>query len=290
MEYTVLLFYKYVKIKNPEALREAQLELCRRLGLRGRIIVAKEGINATLEGTSENVEKYIKEFTKDKKFKDIHFKRSEGTGDAFGKLSVKVRPEIVSLQLGKEDVNPNKVTGKHLKPEELRKWFEAGEEFEIVDMRNDYEYKSGHFRGSRLLPIRNFRELPKAKKEIEDLKDKKVLAVCTGGIRCEKATGYLKKQGFENIYQLDGGIVSYMEKYPNEDFEGKLYVFDGRITMGFETDSPKHKVIGKCDKCGVANDQYADCKRPSCANHFIACEDCRDKDGLAYCPEEKIKA
>ncbi|MEX0877720.1 MAG: rhodanese-related sulfurtransferase [Candidatus Spechtbacterales bacterium] len=287
MAYTIILFYKYTRIKDTETIKEAQLKLCRELELKGRIIIAEEGINTTLEGTNENIEKYVKALASDKRFKDTHIKRSEGIGDAFPKLSVKVRPEIVSLQLGEEDLHPGEVTGKRLTPEELHEWFQSNEDFEIVDMRNDYEYKSGHFRGSRLLPMRNFRDLPKVKDEIEDIKDKKVLAVCTGGVRCEKATGYLKKQGFENIYQLDGGIVSYMEKYPNKDFEGKLYVFDKRITMGFETDSPEHKVVGKCDKCGAASDMYADCKNKSCANHFIACKDCRDESGLAFCPEER---
>ena len=290
MTYTIILFYKYTHIKDTEALKEAQLKLCRELELKGRMIIAEEGVNATFEGTNENIEKYVKKLTSDKRFKGIHIKRSEGIGDAFPKLSVKVRPEIVSLRLGEEDLHPGEVTGRRLTPEELHEWFQKNEDFEIVDMRNDYEYKSGHFRGSRLLPMRNFRDLPKVKDKIEDIKDKKVLAVCTGGVRCEKATGYLKKQGFENIYQLDGGIVSYMEKYPNQDFEGKLYVFDKRITMGFETDSPEHKVVGKCDKCGATSDMYADCKNKSCANHFIACKDCRDENGLAFCPEEKVEA
>lgn len=283
--YTIILFYKYVKIEDPEALKEAQLKICEDLGLLGRIIVAEEGINATLEGTDENIEKYISELKKDKRFADVHFKKSEGTGDAFPRLSCKARSEIVSLHLGEEDVHPNDLTAEHLKPEELHKWLREGEDFEIVDMRNDYEYKSGHFRGSRLLPIKNFRDVPKVLPELEDVKEKKVLAVCTGGVRCEKVTGYLKEKGFKNIYQLDGGIVSYMEKYPNEDFEGKLYVFDKRVTMGFDTDSSKHKVIGKCEKCGASCDTYADCKDPSCPNHFLCCPGCRDENNLAYCPD-----
>ncbi|MDX1607743.1 MAG: rhodanese-related sulfurtransferase [Candidatus Spechtbacterales bacterium] len=290
MEYTIILFYKYISIEDPGALREAQFDLCKNLKLKGRVIVSEEGINATLEGTDKNIEKYIKELTSDKRFADIHFKKSGGTGDAFPRLSVKVRPEIVSLHLGDEDLNPNEKTGKYLKPEDLHKWFERGEEFEIVDMRNDYEYKSGHFRGSRLLPIKNFREVPEVLPKIEDIKDKKVLAVCTGGVRCEKATGYLKEKGFENIYQLEGGIVSYMEKYPNKNFLGKLYVFDGRVTMGFETDSPEHVVVGKCEKCASKTDKYADCKRSRCGTHFICCMDCRDENGLAYCSEDCQKA
>jgi len=287
-EYTIILFYKYIYIKDPEVLKGAQLELCQKLGLLGRIIVAEEGINATLEGTNKNVEKYINSITRDKRFSDLRFKKSVGVGNAFPRLSVKARREIVSLNLGEKEINPNKITAKYLKPKELHEWFEKKEDFEIVDMRNNYEHKSGHFKDSHLLPMKNFRDLPKVFSGIENLKNKKVLAVCTGGVRCEKATGYLKTKGFKNVYQLDGGIVSYMEKYPNEDFEGKLYVFDKRVTMGFETRSHKHKIIGKCEKCGNSSDLYADCKNPSCNNHFICCKDCRDNNKLAFCPEDVL--
>ncbi len=288
MEYRVILFYKYVHIADPEAVAKRERETCEKLGLRGRCIIATEGINATYEGTKENIQEYIKELQKNKKdgrFQNIHFKLSAGTGDAFPKLSVKVRKEIVSLHLGTCDINPNEITGIHLKPEELHEWIKNKREFYIVDMRNAYEHKVGHFENSILPPIENFRDLPKVVEQIKHLKNKTVLTVCTGGVRCEKASGFLVTQGFTDVYQLDGGIVSYMEKYPNEDFKGKLYVFDGRVTMGFYTDDAKHKIVGMCDACKEQSENYVNCANPVCHRHFIACVECLQKnEGKAFCP------
>lgn len=286
MEYQILLYYKYVFIENPEAEMKRQKRLCEELGLKGRIIVAKEGINGTVEGLKENTEKYIEEMKKDERFSDMHWKRSVGDGNSFPKLSVKVRKEIVSLNLGETcDIDPNQTTGIHLKPEELHNWIKEGKEFYIVDMRNAYEHKVGHFAGSILPPMENFRDLPKVVEQISHLKDKTVLTVCTGGVRCEKASGFLITQGFKDVYQLDGGIVSYMEKYPNEDFKGKLYVFDNRVTMGFYTDDPKHEVVGKCDTCGDKTENYVNCANLECHRHFMACKKCvEESKGNISCP------
>lgn len=288
MDYQVLLYYKYIDIDNPVELQKSQKELCEKLGLKGRIILAHEGINGTLEGTKDNTEEYVKALLSDSRFSDVHMKRSVGTGSAFPKLSIKVRDEIVSAHLGENDVNSAITTGKHLKPEELHEWYLSGKEFYIVDMRNDYEQKVGHFKDSILAPLSNFRDLPKVIPVIESLKNKTILTVCTGGVRCEKASGFLVKNGFTDVYQLYGGIVSYMEKYPNVDYLGKLYVFDGRIVMGFNLDDPKHTIVGKCDKCGKPSDNYIDCYNPKCnkpTRHFICCKDCIE-GGEAYCSEE----
>ena len=288
----ILLFYKYVYIDNPQETRDWFFDLCKELGLKGRLIVATEGLNITLEGEKENTETFIVEMEKDLRFNNVHMKRSVGTGNAFPRLSVKVRPEIVSLHLGTCDVDPNEITGKHLKPEELHVWLNPSDgspkkEFYIVDMRNAYEHMVGKFAGSICPPMENFRDLPKLLKTIQHLKNKTVLTVCTGGVRCEKASGYLITQGFKDVYQLDGGIVSYMEKYPNEDFEGKLYVFDGRVAMGFYTDDPKHKIIGKCASCGASAEEIVDCREFGCNGQFILCADCENKQihkrGHTYC-------
>jgi UPF0176 protein len=283
-DYQILLFYKYVFISNPEEVRDWLRELCQKFGLKGRLIVATEGLNITLEGKTQDTEDFIKEMEKDptsetgeSRFLNIHMKRSEGTGNAFPKLSVKVRPEIVSLHLGVCDVDPNVTTGIHLKPEELHDWIAQKKEFYIVDMRNAYEHAVGKFAGSICPPMENFRDLPKLLKTIDHLKNKTVLTVCTGGVRCEKASGYLITQGFNDVYQLDGGIVSYMEKYPNENFEGKLYVFDGRVAMGFYTDDPKHKIIGVCEGCNASSENIVDCREQGCNGQFILCDSCEKK-------------
>lgn len=284
-KYEILLYYKYVDLPDAEELTAQHKQLCQELDLKGRIIIATEGINGTVEGAVENTQKYIDTLMSDPRFADIKFKRSEGTGNAFPKLSIKYRDEIVSLHLGEQDFSPTKVTGKYVSAEELHDWIHTGKEIYIVDMRNDYEHQVGHFEGSVLPPMGNFRELPEVLPQLEHLKDKTVVTVCTGGVRCEKASGYLVQNNFNDVYQLQDGIVTYMEKYPNEDFVGQLYVFDGRVTMGFNLDDPNRKVIGKCAKCGTPSEEYVNCANLNCHKHFIVCRDCRESDGSAFCGE-----
>jgi UPF0176 protein len=278
MKYQVLLYYWYGIVEDPAALTEEQRALCERLGLKGRIIISHEGINGTAEGTLEATEEYVAHMQQDPRFATIHFKRSEGTGSAFPKLSVKSRVEIVSSYFGEEDFNPSQFTAPYIQAEELHEWITSGKEFYIVDMRNSYEHAVGHFEGSLLPPLKNFRDLKDSLPEMEHLKDKTVVTVCTGGVRCEKASGFLLKHGFKEVYQLYGGIVTYMEKYPNQHFLGKLYVFDGRITMGFNTDSPEHVVVGRCEKCGKPSENYVNDDGGAYRKHFICCEECVAKD------------
>ncbi|HVA96037.1 MAG TPA: rhodanese-related sulfurtransferase [Candidatus Acidoferrales bacterium] len=281
-KYQVLLYYKYVTVPEPEKVRDEQRELCLQLNLKGRIIVADEGINGTVEGLVADTEKYIKAMEKLPYFKGISYKKSEGTGDAFPKLSVKYRSEVVTTKI--KNLNPQKVTGKYIKAEELHEWFEQKKEFYIVDMRNDYEYSSGYFENFIPSGIHNFYDLPDVLPRLSHLKNKTVVTVCTGGIRCEKASGFLVGNGFKNVYQLKDGIQTYMEKYPNKHFKGKLYVFDGRMTIGFNTDSPEHEVVGSCMHCGVACDSYVNCEYDMCHYHYICCINCSDKEtGLAFC-------
>jgi UPF0176 protein len=287
-QHDIILFYKYVHIDNPEKLMMHQKELQQQLGLKGRTILAPEGINATVEGTAENIDLYLQDLFSDPRFTNTHIKRSFNTsGNSFPKTMVKVRRELVSLGLDPScDIDPNVITGVHLKPEELHQWIAEGKEFYIIDMRNAYEHLVGYFKDSILPPMDNFRELPKFIDSIKHLKDKTVLTVCTGGVRCEKASGYLLQQGFTDVYQLDGGIVSYMEKYPNEDFLGKLYVFDSRIAMGFYTDDPKHEIVGKCWVCGETCERYTNCVIDDCNRKMIACQECQDNLGENFlCPQ-----
>lgn len=275
MNYQILLYYKYAHVEDPKLEMERQRAFCQALNITGRIIIAEEGINGTIEGTVEATEKYIIWMKENKKFRDIHWKKSTGTGDAFPRLSVKVRKEIVSLHLydAGDDINPNELTGIHLRPKELRRWYEEGKEFYIVDMRNDYELEVGKFENTVFPGLSNFRDLQEKLNTIENLKDKTVLTVCTGGVRCEKASGFLKREGFKNVYQLDGGMVTYMEKYPGMDFKGSLYVFDKRKVVHFESPE-KHEIIGRCRLCQQPSETYVNCADPLCHDHFICCTDC----------------
>lgn len=276
MEFVVLLYYKYVEIDNPKELVEKQRALCEKLSLKGRILIANEGINGTVEGRREDIELYIKETEKDKRLKNINWKKSKGTGDAFRKLIVRARPEIVTTGIPSKDFGPlKKVTGKYLSAEDLYKWFLEKREFYIVDMRNDYEYELGRFQSS-IWPqgLGHFRDVPRAIETISNLKVKTVVTVCTGGVRCETASGLLIKYGFQDVYQLQHGIVTFMEKYPNMFFEGKLVVFDGRETIGFNTQDPNHKVVGKCRNCAKASENLVNYWNMGVDTYGIICHNC----------------
>lgn len=285
-KYQVILFYKYIDIDCPEKLMADQRTLCERLNLKGRIIIAAEGINGTLEGEKAYIDEYVLKLKKDDRFADMHIKYSEGTGNAFPRLSIKVRAEIVSLGITDLELNPAEFTATHISAQELHEMLSGSEEVHIVDMRNDYEHVVGHFLNSTLLPIRNFRDLPQTVDQLEHLKEKKVVAVCTGGVRCEKASAYLLKRGFKNVSQLYGGIVTYMENYPNQNFAGELYVFDNRVIMGFGLESDEHKVIGVCELCGQTSNNYINCKHDPCHRHFICCTQCLDANAEALCSAE----
>lgn len=279
MAYQVLLFYKYVTIEDPDALRSWVLARATALALRGRVIIAEEGINGTLEGLVENTTVFAQEFLADPRFSDVSVKTSTGTGDSFPKLSVKVRDEIVGTRFDKEKVDPRTRTAPRLSPEELRAWYEGQKDFVVVDMRNDYEYRSGHFKGSINPELENSRDLPAAIEKLAPLKDKTVLTVCTGGVRCEKMSAYLLAEGFSDVYQLENGIHGYMEKYPGQDYLGTLYTFDQRLTMNFGGD---REVIGRCYVCEGETESYVNCANNACHLHFLACENCQGQDGT-YC-------
>jgi len=281
MAYQVLLFYKYVTVEDPEALRDSLRALALKHALLGRILVADEGINGTVEGNYEATEAFATELLKDARFADMLIKRSAGDGAAFSKLYVKVRDEIVGTRFDKNLIDPRKKTGKRLSAEELKQWYEEQRDFVIVDMRNDYEFKSGHFKGSINPGLENSRDLPEALPKLEPLKDKTVLTVCTGGVRCEKMSAYLLANGFSDVYQLENGMHGYMEKYPGQDFEGTLYTFDRRKVMDF---GGERSVIGRCYLCEAPTENYVNCGNDFCHLHFLACSACATSE-LTFCSE-----
>lgn len=282
MTHQVLLFYKYVTLEDPEALAQWVRERGQALSLTGRAIIAEEGINATLEGTKESTEQFAAEFLADPRFADVLIKRSEGDGTSFPKLSVKVRTEIVGTQFPKELADPEHKTAPRITPEELKERLANEDDLVIIDMRNDYEFQSGHFKGSINPGLEASRDLPQALPKLEEYKQKKVVTVCTGGIRCEKMSAFLMNNGFEDVAQLENGIHGYMEKYPGEDFLGTLYTFDQRKTMHFGGD---REIVGRCYLCEGATEQYANCKNDLCHRHFLVCAECKGEDGTP-CSQE----
>jgi UPF0176 protein len=282
--FQTLLYYKFMHIDNPDVVMKSHKILCESLNLKGRVLISKEGVNGTVEGTINDTQKYMDTITHNTEFGDITFKKSLSNGKSFPKLQVKTRDEIVTTGLPyHEELGPlTGVTGNYLTAQQLHTLIHSNQEFYILDMRNDYEYKVGHFTNS-ILPksLKNFRDLPNILPEIEHLKNKKIVTVCTGGIRCEKASGFLMYHGFSDVSQLKDGIVTYMETYPNEDFLGKLYVFDNRLIMGFNTDAPEHTIIGKCDYCGVSSENLVDyLDENKIRHHGVVCEQCLQNDKI----------
>ena len=279
MNYQVLLFYKYVTISDSKALMLSYKALCEKYNLKGRTIIAEEGINSTLEGTIEDTENFLKEFLQDLRFVDVQIKRSKSTGEAFPKLSVKVRDEIVATKFPKE-VDPRIKSAPYLSPDELHRWYESQKDFVIVDMRNSYEFESGYFKNSIDPGMTASRELPEKIEKLKIHQDKTLVTVCTGGIRCEKMSAYLQHIGFKDVYQLDGGIHSYMEKYPAKDFLGTLYTFDERLVMDF---GGEREIIGRCKRCDSKTEKYQNCTNAECNMLFLICPECTTSVGVGFC-------
>jgi len=281
----IVLFYAFTPLADPDAIRVWQRDIGEALGLRGRLIISKDGINGTLGGDVGALKKWLRSFRSYQPFADADIKWSEGTGvDAqgrsvdFPKLSVKVRDEIVSFGApGELRVDENGVVGggTRLTPEELHGLIdERGEDVVFFDGRNALEAQIGRFRGA-VVPdtetTRDFVELLDSG-VYDDLKGKPVVTYCTGGIRCEVLSSLMTARGFGEVYQLEGGIVRYGEKYGDDGlWDGSLYVFDGRGSVDF---SDHAAVIGECVGCGAATKRTANCPDPSCRSQFVVCEDC----------------
>ncbi len=286
--YRVLLYYKFVKIDAAEIFAKEHLELCKELGLKGRILVAEEGLNGTVSGTTEQTKAYMNALHADQRFADMVFKIDEVEENAFKKMYVRHRNSIITL-LPEDDVNPNEKVGAYLKPEEWHEMLQRDDVI-IVDGRNDYEYEIGHFRGAIKPEVKNFKQFPKwIEENLSKHKDKKILTYCTGGIRCEKLTGVFLNQGFKDVYHLEGGIVTY-GKDPNTQgklFDGKCYVFDERIAVKINN-TEEDVIISKCKHCGKPSDRYINCTNDDCHDQHICCEAC-EKIYEGFCSRECVE-
>jgi len=288
--YLVLLYYLYTKIEDPETYRDQHRALCERLNLKGRIIVANEGINGTVSGLRADCEAYMEAMKADPLTGKIEWKIDEEQEHRFPRLSIKARQEIVSLNLGDEDLDPNEHTGRHLSPAQ---WKEAMEDPNtvILDARNQYEWEMGYFEGSILPDVDSFRELPTWVRENRDqLEGKKILTYCTGGIRCEKFSGFLVKEGFEDVNQLHGGVVKYSkdENTKGAKFKGQLYVFDDRVgvDVNFTEDAC---TLGRDIHTGEECKRFINCDYKPCNKQFFLSEESEATHGR-FCCERCRKA
>ena len=286
----ILLYYKFTPIGDAEAVKLWQKTLCDSLSLRGRILVSEHGLNGTVGGDIDDLKAYIKQTKQYAGFKDIVFKWSDGSREDFPRMSVKVRRELVGFQAPEEvRVDDSGVVGggKHLKPRQVHELVEKyGDEVVFFDGRNEHEAKIGKFRGA-VVPntntSRDFIEELESDK-YDDIKDKKVVTYCTGGIRCEVISAMMKKRGFKEVYQIDGGIVKYGEAYGDDGlWEGSLRVFDDRMTVNF---SDKAKTIGECTHCSRKTSNFENCAFANCNDLVLICEDCKQTPDLLYHTQE----
>lgn len=287
-KYKILLYYKYIPLANPEKIKKLQQELCQLLGIKGRIILATEGINGTIAGTPQAIDKYIAETTKIPEFADIEWKISWSDEQVFPKLKVKVRDEIVTLGIKKTGVDVSiKNKANYIEPEELLSLYENNEDFVILDARNTYEAEIGKFKNAIIPPIDAFKEFPEfVKSKLAKYKNKPVVTYCTGGVRCEKASAYLREQGFTKVKQLHGGVHVYAEKAKGKYFEGELFVFDKRLHTPINSVNPS--TIVKCIHCSTPITRLIDCTRPDCDELFSCCEGCEQtKHGFCKMHFEK---
>ena len=280
----IVLFYAFTPLADPEAIRVWQRDLGDALGLRGRLIISADGVNGTLGGDLPALKKWARSFRSYAPFKDADIKWSEGTGlDAegrsldFPKLSVKVRDEIVSFGApGELQVDENGVVGggTRLSPEELHALVDArGDDVVFFDGRNALEAQIGRFRGAVVPDTETTRDFVRLLDSgaYDDLKGKPVVTYCTGGIRCEVLSSLMTSRGFGEVYQLEGGIVRYGEKYGDKGlWKGSLYVFDDRTSIDF---SDAAEVIGHCATCGVSTNNVANCHRDDCHGQRVVCEE-----------------
>jgi len=281
----ILLYYIFTPLADPEAVRLWQRDLCAGLGLRGRILISKDGLNGTVGGDLPAIKKYIRKTRDYAPFKNIDFKWSEGTGlDASGrsldfpKLVVKVRDEIVSFGApGELRVDTSGVIGggTKLQPAELNALVaERGDEVVFFDGRNKFEAEIGHFRNAVVPDVANTREFVAEldSGKYDHLKGKPVVTYCTGGIRCEVLSSLMTSRGFGEVYQLDGGIVRYGETFGNDGlWSGSLYVFDQRMSVDF---APDAAVLGTCQVCAAPTVNMLNCREASCRELLVVCADC----------------
>ncbi|MBI2105300.1 rhodanese-related sulfurtransferase [Candidatus Woesearchaeota archaeon] len=265
--FEAITFYKYVELDNPDYWMNKFRWICEELNLFGRILISTEGVNGALCGTEDDIEEFKRKIKQSNEFSNLTFREMDCKEQVYHKLVVRIRDEIVVFG---EKVNLNNLGGD-ITSEELKRLLDKKEKIVLLDARNDYEYKLGRFKNARLLKMKNFKEFPSKINEIKDLKDKKIVMYCTGGIRCEKSSAFLKENGFKDVNKLKGGIIEFINKYPKTYFEGGLFVFDDRLI------NQSGEPITKCVHCKNKSDVLINCHNLDCDKLHISCYNCQEE-------------
>ena len=272
---TTVSFYKYHQIEDPQGFRDRLFARWNELNVLGRTYIASEGINAQISVPTENFETFVEDLFTIDFLAGIRLNTAVDEGKSFYALKVKLRNKIVADGIEDPYFDPSN-TGKYLNAEDWNKQL-SDPNTVVVDMRNHYESEVGHFEGAICPDVDTFREeLHIVEDILQNDKDKKVLMYCTGGIRCEKASAYMKHKGFENVYHLEGGIIKYArdarENNLDIKFRGVNFVFDERLAERISDD-----VIATCHQCGESFDHHTNCLNLGCHILFIQCNSCKEK-------------
>ncbi len=289
----VILYYGFTPLSDLEAVRLWQRELCERLELKGRILVSTHGINGTLGGDLSALATYISRTKEYPGFKRIDFKWSDGTGHDFPRLRVRVRDEIVTFGApGELEVDDRGVVGGgvRLKPREVNELVEErGDDVVFFDARNAFEAKIGRFKNAVVPEVKATRDFVGEfdSGKFDHLKDRPIVTYCTGGVRCEVLSSVMKKRGFHEVYQLDGGIVRYGEEFGDKGlWEGSLYLFDSRMNHEFSDES---KTLGQCERCFSPTSKFYNCANLACRKLILLCATCKAENVSTNCsPQHQL--
>lgn len=282
MDYLVISLYKIVALEDPEAVvKEHKLFFSGR-SMSGRIYVSQQGLNAQLSGLQADVAEYLQWLKRDPRFSDAVAKAQPHHENVFPRMTVKVRPELVAMGCELDLSN----RGVHVSPRQWREMLESSEEYLKLDVRNQYEWEVGHFEGFECPTAETFRDFVHQAQQLKeqcDPRQVKVMMCCTGGIRCEFYSAFLRQHGFEQVYQLEGGILGYAAQEGASHWKGKLFVFDDRLAV----DISGEEIVGRCHRCQAACDAYYNCADMDCNALFISCDACLQE--LAGCCQEQCR-
>jgi len=268
--YFALAYYLFKPIQDPRALVTLHKKFFEDREAKGRIYISEEGINGQMSATIEDAEAYMAWFKSFESFADTKFKLHQIEENVFPRMTVKYRKQLVALD---EQLDPSQ-GGEHVSPEKWKKMLESGE-YLVLDVRNQYEWEIGHFEGAVLPPLKTFREFPQYAEQLShevDPKKTKVMMYCTGGIRCELYSVLMKNKGFEQVFQLDGGVIDYGLKEGSEHWKGKLFVFDDRLAVPI--DGKECAPIAHCAHCQLPCDIQYNCANMDCNELFVCCKAC----------------
>lgn len=271
-----IAFYKFVPLETPAEQQKALLKLCCDLELKGTILLAHEGINGCLVGSPERIQAVQSAFESMPEFRDLDIKQTQTEHVPYRRMLVKVKKEIIPM--GIPEIEPLLQTGERLDALELKRWLENNEDVILLDTRNDYEVEIGTFRNAINPNLKEFRQFPQwIKDNFQDHKKKKIVTFCTGGIRCEKATAFMLKEGFEQVYQLQGGILRYLEatsaeSHTDNHYDGSCFVFDYRVAVDKNLVETTHNICYNCWKVLTVEDLNSiDYKQD------VHCSHCKDR-------------